>query len=129
MPRFTHLCDPPVGRAGLRCRIIARGALDTIAIQLETGPVLVTSPDRLRKIPPDPQAPERLHQLARIAALAAPHGWDSEDVLFVGWEREAIPWLDSLSQLTRDQAVALISCLTGFPRRRCAHSSQPRRPN
>ena len=120
--RFTHLCYPPTGRAGLRCRILARGALDTIAIQLETGPVLVTSRDRLRKIPPDPQDPERTLQLASIAALAAPHGWDSEDVLFVGWERGAIPCLNSLSDLTRDQASALIACLETLPSKlhRCA---------
>jgi hypothetical protein len=114
MPRFTHTCDasPHLRRAGLRCRIVARGALNTIAVEIEGGPVVVTSRDRIHRIqePPRSGGPE-LAQLARIAALAAPHGWDSEDVLFIGWECQAIPWIDSLSDLTRLQAYALIACL------------------
>jgi len=101
---------------GLRCRIIERGPLQTVALELESCEIVVTSRDRLRRLRPGQgdQRPNR-SQLARIAILGASRGWDHEDVLFVGFERGAIPWLDSLAQLTHSQASALIACLETPP--------------
>jgi hypothetical protein len=108
-PEFHHV----IRRTQKPCRIVARGALASIAVELQDGELIVTTRRAIARRPrPQPTEPMVTQaQLQRIAIIAAPHGWDHEDVLYLAWERRAIPWLQSLSELTERQADALIASL------------------
>ena len=117
--RFTHVwttCDrrPIKPRAGLRCRIVARGALKTVAIQIEGGSIIVTSRGRIRRLRKEQLVSQitngQVDQLARIAKTFR-NIQDDEDLLFVGFEYGVIPWRERLDQLTGNEAAALIDFL------------------